>query len=61
MVSVITILEEYSPTQEPSRDHTIETELNHVKLDNEVSTFDLSSEHETQGETTMMLQMSLRI
>ena len=50
MVNVINIQEENSPIQESLRDHTIEIELNHVKLDNEVSTFDLSFEHETQGE-----------
>ena len=43
--------EENNPTQESFGDHTIEIELDHVKLDNEVSTFDLSFEHETQGET----------
>ena len=50
MVNVLEHLEEESPTQDSYGDPTIEKGLNHVKIDNEVSTFDLSSEHETLEE-----------
>ena len=50
MVNVINIQEENNSIHELIDEKTIEIELNHVKLDNEVSTFDLSSKHKTQGE-----------
>ena len=49
-MSQIYIQEENNSTPETLAEPTIDGEINHVKLDNEVSTFDLSSEQETQGE-----------
>ena len=50
MVNVLETREEDSSIQEPSKDQTIKIELNHVKIENEVSTLALSSVHETQRE-----------
>ena len=37
-------------TPRPIEDISIARDINHIQKENEISTFDLSSEHETQGE-----------
>ena len=49
-MNVINIQEGNNLTLELLKDPTLEVEVNHVRIENEVSTFDLSFEHETQGE-----------
>ena len=50
MVNVLNILEENNLNPKLLIEPTIEVNVNHVKIENEVSTFDLSFEQETQGE-----------
>ena len=49
MVNVLETQEECNPKQESNEDPPLEKEINHINIDNQVSTFDLSSGHETQG------------
>ena len=49
MVNVLTIQDEDPLTLESSIEPSLEAEVRHVKVENEISTFDLSSRHEMQG------------
>ena len=50
MVNVLTIQDEEHIVLESSKQPSVEVKVRHVKVENEISTFEVSSEHETQGE-----------
>ena len=50
MIKVIPIHDIDNVTQEPPIERLLEIEVRHVHVENEICTFEVSFEHETQGE-----------